>query len=61
MTYRPYPSAARARHQVERTGADADPADTHDWHNPTEYGLRCRRCDLSHKLWSGAPCPARLR
>lgn len=35
----------------------ADPVDNHDWHNPTGYGLRCRRCDLSHKLWSGQPCP----
>lgn len=59
MTYRPYPSATRARHQLARSGADTAPVDTHDWHNPTGYGLRCRRCDLSRKLWSpGTPCPA---
>ncbi|MFJ8146961.1 hypothetical protein ACIQ6R_18065 [Streptomyces sp. NPDC096048] len=35
-------------------------ADTsgHDWHHPTpSAGLRCRRCDLAHKNWSGEDCP----
>jgi hypothetical protein len=39
------------------TAVAVEPADDHDWYNPTGYGLRCRRCQLSHKLWSGGPCP----
>lgn len=61
MTYRPYPSATRARHQLDRSGADLDPVDTHDWHHATpDAGLTCRRpgCGLAHKFWSGEGCPA---
>ncbi|MYR46613.1 hypothetical protein [Streptomyces sp. SID5910] len=39
--------------------AEADDASGHDWHHPTpSAGLRCRRCNLAHKNWSGEDCPA---
>jgi hypothetical protein len=43
----------------QREQPPADGTGGHEWHHPTpSAGLRCRRCDLAHKEWSGEDCPA---
>ena len=49
-----------AREYRNRRNSDAqdETAGGHVWYHPKpSAGLRCRRCDLPHKDWSGEPCP----
>lgn len=49
-------------YRVLREQRAAEQAGGHEWHHPTpSAGLRCRRCDLAHKHWSGEDCPDRAQ